>query len=229
MIETSLISSVDGLHNFVNERERCHFSFDFWNTIAFSNPDFKIERETLLNQFCSTKKNITSVISEISINYNKNMMQLNEVVSTEELNFKLYDYIELSLDYRKQVLRKTNELFLEFPPKLNKNFLEIFDYLNSMSKLNTSSILSNTAFVSGETIRKFLDSVNLRFDFYVFSDEVLLAKPSNGIFQLLLEKSMTLHENKIISNDIVHIGDDYEADVFGALNFGINAFLIGHE
>lgn len=91
------------------------------------------------------------------------------------------------------------------------------------------SILSNTGFIKGCTLRKVLNELELTpfFSFQLYSDEAGLSKPSKELFEILLAEVRERRGSDIVSpGEIIHIGDNPRADIEGARTVGINTFLI---
>lgn len=107
---------------------------------------------------------------------------------------------------------------------------ECIDVLSRLreSDLSTVSILSNTGFIKGKTLRKVLKHLNLDslLDFQLYSDEFRLSKPNREFFQLMLDTIDQKKHPQIELKQIIHIGDNPIADVRGAEAIGINSLLI---
>jgi len=80
-------------------------------------------------------------------------------------------------------------------------------------------LVSNTGRTWGRYLRPIQDELGVGkyFDVRVFSDEVRARKPDRRIFARALER---LH---LEPEEVVHIGDDVEADVAGAKGMGMRA------
>lgn len=80
-------------------------------------------------------------------------------------------------------------------------------------------LVSNTGRTWGRFLRPVQDELGIGkyFDVRVFSDEVGVRKPERGIFQAALDG---LHRRPY---EIVHVGDDVDADVRGAKVLGMRA------
>ncbi|TXI99601.1 MAG: phosphoglycolate phosphatase, partial [Chryseobacterium cucumeris] len=91
----------------------------------------------------------------------------------------------------------------------------------------TINILSNTGFIKGKTMRKFLIHENLDqyIDFHIYSDEINCSKPNPLIFQEVKNK---IKDQDLPMHQILHIGDNPVADYQGAKNFGFSAHLLKH-
>ena len=61
------------------------------------------------------------------------------------------------------------------------------------------------------------------FDFAVFSDEINASKPSPVFYENVFKR---INGEK---HEVIHIGDNYNADYIGAQNFGFNALLIDNR
>jgi len=205
------------------------YSFDFWNTIVFSNPIFKQKRAEYLISMLSqdfSLKEINQAFEKVGQEYNRLMEAGSKIVAPEKLYLQLLKELKYSqtIDLN-SLLKGVEAIFLKYPPSIDQEFL---DYFDSISKEDIKfSITSNTAFISGSIIRKFLKNINLldKFNFCLFSDEVGYGKPNKKIYECLYSKSKECHSS-ISKIEIIHIGDNYEADYMGAVNFGIKAFHI---
>jgi putative hydrolase of the HAD superfamily len=94
---------------------------------------------------------------------------------------------------------------------------------------STTSILSNTGFIRGKTLRKVLNQLNLDsyFDFQLYSDEAGMSKPNPDFFKLMLNQVAVIKKiEKLCFDQIIHIGDNEKADVKGACAVGIQSLLI---
>jgi putative hydrolase of the HAD superfamily len=90
----------------------------------------------------------------------------------------------------------------------------------------TISLLSNTAFIKGSTLREVLKRLEIHhlFDFQLYSDEVGMSKPNQELFQLMI-KTVTSSKD-IHLKEIIHIGDNIKADIEGGSIAGISTLLI---
>jgi FMN phosphatase YigB (HAD superfamily) len=206
-----------------------HYSFDFWNTIASSNPKFKnIRAEYIFNIINSSSStiDINLAFEKVGRTYNR-MVESGEVVVPP---IELYRQVLTELNFdgdilMNQLVSDLDDFFLQYPPLLDIDFIEFIDKIKLLE--NTTSVTSNTAFISGAIIKKYLDSIGLyeKFDFFLFSDEIGSAKPNELIFVELIHKAQKLNSG-ISSRQILHFGDNFITDYNGAINFGISAFLL---
>jgi putative hydrolase of the HAD superfamily len=129
----------------------------------------------------------------------------------------------------KWLLHEMDQLFFQYIPTVYS--AETFSTLNALKEIpNVSmSILSNTAFIKGSTLRVVLKHLDLNqfFNFQLYSDEVGMSKPNLQFFGLMIENIHTIRQNDNINlQEIIHIGDNFVADILGANNLKINSFLI---
>lgn len=200
-------------------------SFDFWNTIAFSNPKFKTERTDLIFDLLHGKvarQKISDAFTSVGNAYNLNFENGGGTQSTEELykdvlnTIGFADFCEIP-----ELLNQIFELFLRYPPHLTNGFIKCIESLES-NKVSCS-ITSNTTFIPGDIIEKFLSNSNLlrHFEFCLFSDREKVAKPNKEIFRKLITKAKSL---SIETKDILHIGDNVQTDYFGAKACNLHAY-----
>lgn len=215
-----------------------HYSFDLWLTLIKSNPLFKRKRAEFfylnynyskksLEEIESIFKNIDSMCNLINQSTGKNIdsdeMYLMVLYQMNESLEQLEDFDSDNLYSR------IEELIFQFHPLLFSS--DTIKHLETIfnTQDTTLSILSNTAFIKGKTLRKVLDHLNLSnfFAFQIYSDEVGLSKPNKKIFELLLQSVKDLRKGEEIKLvEIVHIGDNPCADIAGAERVGIQAVQI---
>ncbi|WP_326982350.1 HAD family hydrolase [Chryseobacterium sp. MYb264] len=211
-----------------------HFSFDLWLTLIKSHPEFKAKRVELFSSFFNVEKPIDEVAKTVKY-YDDLCNAINEVTGGNVDTFEIYllilnslnvDIKQLNRDVLNEFYQKSEDLFLEYSPVvIFENIHDFFDEIKNQGK--TINILSNTGFIKGKTMRKFLINENLDqyIDFHIYSDEINCSKPNPQIFQAV----KNLIKNQDLSlNQILHIGDNLIADYKGAKDFGFNAHLLKH-
>lgn len=209
-----------------------HFSFDLWLTLIKSHPEFKAKRVELFSSFFDVKKPIDEVAKIVKY-YDDLCNSINEIIGGNVDTFEIYLLILHALEVDiKQIdkvhlntfYQKSEDLFLEYKPVvIFENLHQFFDEIKNQGK--TINILSNTGFIKGKTMRKFLMNENLDqyIDFHIYSDETNCSKPDPRIFQ---EVRNLLNNKDLDSAQILHIGDNPIADYKGAKDFGFNAHLL---
>jgi len=103
------------------------------------------------------------------------------------------------------------------PPRIHEGAIETLRALKGQGmKL---AIISNTGRTWGTFLRRVQESVGLGdlFDHRTFSDEARVRKPATAIFE------RTLAALRVRPEEVVHVGDDVDADVAGAKAAGMRA------
>ncbi|AZA79351.1 phosphoglycolate phosphatase [Chryseobacterium sp. G0186] len=218
----------------IDIHNHCHFSFDLWLTLIKSHPEFKAKRVELFSSFFNVNKPIEEVAKTVKY-YDDLCNTINEVTGGNIDTFEIYLMILGALNVDVKLLNKeklnefyvkSEELFLEYKPVvIFENIHDFFDKIKNQGK--TINILSNTGFIKGTTMRKFLIHENLDqyIDFHIYSDEINCSKPNPLIFQ---EVKNNLKDQDLPLHQILHIGDNPVADYKGAMDFGFSAHLLKH-
>ncbi|SEH40608.1 HAD family hydrolase [Chryseobacterium culicis] len=218
----------------IDIHSHCHFSFDLWLTLIKSHPEFKAKRVGLFSSFFNVDKPIEQVAKTVKY-YDDLCNTINEVTGGNIDTFEIYLMILNALDVDIKLLNKeklnefytkSEDLFLEYRPVvIFENIHGFFENIKNQGK--TINILSNTGFIKGKTMRKFLIHENLDqyIDFHIYSDEINCSKPNPLIFQEVKNK---IKDQDVPLNKILHIGDNPVADYQGAKKFGFSAYLLKH-
>ncbi|MFN1217199.1 HAD family hydrolase [Chryseobacterium kwangjuense] len=218
----------------IDIHNHCHFSFDLWLTLIKSHPEFKTKRVELFSSFFNVDKPVDEVAKTVKY-YDDLCNTINEVTGGNIDTFEIYLMILGSLDVDiKQISKekleefylKSEGLFLEYKPVIIfENIKEFFDQIKNQGK--TVNILSNTGFIKGKTMRKFLiqEELDQYIDFHIYSDEINISKPNPLIFQ---EVKNNLKDQELPMHRVLHIGDNPLADYKGAMDFGFSAHLLKH-
>ncbi|WP_175487191.1 HAD family hydrolase [Epilithonimonas hungarica] len=210
-----------------------HFSFDLWMTIIRSNPQFKPKRTVLLKEYFDIDKNVEEidrVIRHYDNLFNIISEKTGNHIEREEVFFLIIaslgkDIQGISVDDLRGFFMRSDKLFIENIPRIIwKDIDQLLKKIKEKEK--TASILSNTAFIYGDSLRKVLRQLELEqyFSFMIFSDEIGMSKPNIKIFEYLYKKTQELRP--LHRSQIIHIGDNKIADQNGALSYGMNAKLV---
>jgi putative hydrolase of the HAD superfamily len=215
-----------------------HYSFDLWLTLIKSNPNFKKERALFFHKnFNSKKKNIEEVekiFRQVDIICNSINEKTGKNIDADEMYlmviYLLNDSSDLFSDINLEWLYQEMEnLVFNFLPIIYSDETPgIIERIKQTQK-STIGILSNTAFIKGQTLRKVLENLQIAqyFDFQLYSDEVGLSKPNQSFFDVMIQTATAKHaETSIKLNEIIHIGDNPKADIEGGLIAGVNVFQI---
>lgn len=210
-----------------------HLSFDLWLTLIKSNPEFKNKRNLLFKDFFEVDCTIEKV-TEVVRYYDVLCNNINEKTGLNIDTFEIYYLIlnalnvninDIEIEKLSQFYKETELLFMKFKPDLIYPKIKLlFEEIVEQEK--TISVLSNTAFIKGVTLRKLMSYYELEnyFSFQIFSDETGFSKPNKEIFQLVYNQIEIL--KSVEKKEVLHIGDNIIADYNGAIEFGFDALLI---
>ena len=215
-----------------------HYSFDLWLTLIKSNPVFKKERALFFHQHLNaTKKSLEEVemvFRRVDLMSNAINQKTGGNLEAEEMYLMvIYELNSSNPTFEnvdiKWLLHEMEQLFFQYIPTIYNT--ETFSTLNVLKEIPdvSMSILSNTAFIKGSTLRVVLKHLALDqfFNFQCYSDEVGMSKPNPQFFGLMIENIQAVRPNDNINlQEIIHIGDNFVADILGANNLKINSFLI---
>lgn len=111
--------------------------------------------------------------------------------------------------------KEFNEYYIENlsqSPQIYEGSKEVCKYLKNKYKV----IILTNGIAKNQRNRLKLSHIDNYIDYAVISEEIGAAKPQKEIFSFAMKKSGETDKNKIIM-----IGDDLNADIKGAKNFGI--------
>jgi putative hydrolase of the HAD superfamily len=214
-----------------------HYSFDLWMTLIKSNPSFKKERANFFEKNFNYKNKSIEEIASIFRQVDEMCNSINEKtggnIDAEEMYLMVINIIN---DYTNPFQNiNVNELYNEMeclvfkylPVVYSEQTKKVLTTLKESGE-NSLNVLSNTAFIKGRTLREVLKRIELDsyFDFQLYSDEEGMSKPNKELFQLMLRNVSQNRKEKIDLKEIIHIGDNPKADIWGANLAGINSLLI---
>ncbi|GEP92604.1 putative hydrolase of the HAD superfamily [Chitinophaga terrae (ex Kim and Jung 2007)] len=215
-----------------------HYSFDLWLTLIRSNPSFKKERAKFIfdnfNQFQKPLEEAEKAFRRIDLLANAINEKTGKHMDTDELylmvisEFNDHQYDLQSVDLA-ALYNEMEQLFFRFMPRVYCN--ETKKVLETLYKRGdcTISLLSNTAFIKGSTLRQVLQQLEIGsyFKFQIYSDETGMSKPNILLFRKMIDQVAISRNNELIPlQEIVHIGDNNKADIDGANAAGIQSLLI---
>ena len=214
-----------------------HYSFDLWLTLIKSNPLFKPARiEYFFKNYNFSKKKkieIKKIFRKVDLMCNLINEKVGKNVDAMEMYLMVLYLIDSkdhgidSIEIAKLYQNMEDLVLKNTPILLNQNIRPTLIKIRDQGA--TISLLSNTGFIKGTTLRKVLTKLKILdlFDFVIFSDEIDMSKPNNEIYKLLFNKVKVLKKsNSIKKEKIVHIGDNYTADYIGAKEFGFKAIFV---
>ena len=210
-------------------------TFDLWQTLILDNRELGLQRaqarldgaRDLLSQH-----GIDSDPDEVREAY-RGCYRACRAVRTENRDVSFREQVEIFINFIDDGLAKRlpestvaeieriyAESFFDYPPRFHDSTRAT---LESVRALDLSiGLISNTGMTPGYTFREFLRRHDLLryFDVLTFSDEALLAKPSDEIF-LMTVKSLNSSPDATI-----HVGDHVANDVIGANRVGMKSIWI---
>lgn len=214
-----------------------HYSFDLWLTLIKSNPAFKLERtKYFYDNFNTTNKTIEEVahiIRQVDLMVNAINEKAGKNIDSEEMCLMVISIINdystafQDIDLDKLYDDMEDLVFKNMPLLYGSDSIDVLYKLKETNQ-STISILSNTGFIKGRTLRKVLKHLELDsfIDFQLYSDEVRMSKPNLNFFQLMLDTIDREKHTNISLTEIIHVGDNPHADIRGAEAIGIHSLLI---
>lgn len=209
-----------------------HLSLDLWLTLIRSNKSFKTLRNDLFIKAFSIRQSADDVLT-IYNEYDRLFNSINEHTGRNLSRHEMLYVIlgRLGLDVAgiapavlDNFFLEAEELFFRYPPELIDD--KIINTLEDIRLQDISiSLLSNTAFITGATLRKLLPIIGFgeTFDFQVFSDELGCSKPSPQIFNFAFNE---VNQMRLLTKaQLLHVGDNPVADFAGATAAGFKALL----
>lgn len=215
-----------------------HYSFDLWMTLIRSNPAFKSERAKFFQKHFNSCQKTIAEIKEIFRQVDLMCNAINEktgknidademyLMVISQMNNKDFSFKDIDMMWLYEEMDRL--LFQYLPVVYCDNTVDSLDKLKQKNN-RSFNISSNTAFVKGSSLRKVLAELNIDrfFDFQLYSDEIGFSKPNPSFFELVFQSSKSISANsEIARTDILHIGDNPNADIQGARSAGINALQI---
>lgn len=214
-----------------------HVSLDAWNTILIPNTQYAIRRSNILAEaFSCSPEFAAKVYTSVKRRLDKHAEEAGEGYATEYVYNELLAAFprHLNVDIEElRILHIENEFF-NSPPSILEETKKAIRLLKDRGI--TVSISSNTNFISGRILGRFIQEQVGNFDFMLFSDTMQMshsakngwfipAKPSHSFFSQVMKYCSVLRP-EIKAEEILHIGDNEICDYNGAKNFGFQAKLL---
>jgi len=118
---------------------------------------------------------------------------------------------------------KTNAVYLDFMPEQNQLKEGVLETLSELKKKKYSMFIITNGFKEVQHKKLVSSGLQPYFQKVFISEDIKIAKPGYGIFEYAV-KSANAPKTKSIM-----IGDDWETDIEGAANFGIDSVYIHPE
>jgi HAD superfamily hydrolase (TIGR01549 family) len=197
-------------------------SFDFWNTLYADGAED--QRRNLRKEYFAALINLYGNFGPADIEQaftaGSNLFLENWIhhyrtpTAAERLRFMAQSLgISLKESHVQEATDYFGQMIFEIQPREIEHVKEL---LPQLAKKYPLGIISDTGYITGEYIRKFLNKENLlkHFSSLVFSDENEHSKPHESVFQKTAEKL------GVETKKLMHIGDLERTDVAGAENSG---------
>jgi putative hydrolase of the HAD superfamily len=217
-----------------------HISFDLWLTLIRSEPTFKKRRANFFKQHFDLKNYSVEEIDAVFRFQDHAFNRLSEITGRSWQAEEMYGLVlhqlgvdlgPLSINDLTAIKKECNALFYQYPPQLyapetKKILTKIVE-----SQQFTLNISSNTGFIEGNILRPILADLDILscFQFHVFSDEIGYSKPSPLFFDHVFTQIQPLYGGQIQRNQVLHVGDNAESDVWGGQDFGFQTLQINHQ
>ncbi|OOQ60829.1 HAD family hydrolase [Mucilaginibacter pedocola] len=215
-----------------------HYSFDLWLTLIKSNPEFKAQRARYFqkhhNLFNKTEEEVARLFRRVDLLVNAVNEKSGKNIDADEMYLMVISLLnngEANLDDvdMPHLEAKMEELLFSYPPQLfSRVTFSSLQHLKENSGA-TFSLLSNTGYITGKTLRKVLalHGLDNYFDFQLYSDEVGMSKPNPEFFKVMLKNVDIVNPGTTIPlAAIIHIGDNPKNDIVPAAAIGIDGLLI---
>lgn len=197
-------------------------SFDFWNTLYGNGNEKKREKlrfsffRKTVSGYRKLNKNSVETVFKASREFFFHEWQNNQRTPTPEERI-IYMAKMLAINLNQQEIENITDYFgsliFTIPPRTLPSVKEI---IRELSKKYPLGIISDTGYISGKFIRKFLDKEGLLhyFKSLIFSDEQTYCKPHPSVFEL------TSNKLQVDPAMMIHIGDLEKTDIIGAKKSG---------
>lgn len=202
-------------------------SFDVWQTIVGFNQEFNTRRESLF--FRSIQHAVPDLTEEVFL-HNYNRMKHDTELQSEKTGLhvgwqermnhlaRLLGLAEFDESLLTSLQEAQSSLAAELPPPLLSPHIPALFKDITQSNRNIA-LISNTGMLEGSDIRTFLGNYGvLKYvDHEIYSDKTSIAKPNPRVFQTLAQTA------GVPAANILHIGDNKNADFAGAIDSGFQA------
>jgi putative hydrolase of the HAD superfamily len=206
-------------------------SLDLWETLIKDGleKDSERERDVLRTDFIVKTLNLDQSYTQRILSFFDELVTAFKNPSEENgwslLPETQIDYLinKLGIEVKKEdfdeILKFYTECILDYPPAFTEE--DVPHTLAELKKKYKTALISNTGRTPGKSLLKLLNKLKIKkyFDFFAFSDELLMRKPDPRIFEIVCSKL------NVSPEETVHIGDSYNMDFLGAKLAGLNTIL----
>lgn len=203
-------------------------SFDVWGTLIRGHPRFRSRREALVAEAFGTGPAATArAMAAADDDLDTATLRTGRQFGCAERLYRTAAFLgvpPLTDAALAAVEDRMTEALRRDPPALTEADVPATLALIRAAGFDLA-VTSNTGFLTGAQMRPTLEALGLPVDHHVFSDEVGHAKPAKEIFARLTDLA------RCQPTEILHVGDNYTADVRGARDAGLLAlwYRPGHD
>lgn len=201
-----------------------HIFFDLDHTLwdFDKNSALTFEKIFKINNIDISLNNFLDIY--VPINYKYWKLYREEKIDKESLRYgRLNDTFKLlNIKVKTSMIYKLSEDYIKYLCTFNHLFegtIEILEYLHENYKLH---IITN-GFKEVQQGKLNNANIDKYFETITNSEMVGVKKPNPKIFKHALYVAKAGQENSIM------IGDNYEADILGALNYGVDAICVNYN
>ncbi|ANI90719.1 noncanonical pyrimidine nucleotidase, YjjG family [Arachidicoccus ginsenosidimutans] len=204
-----------------------HLFFDLDHTIW----DFEANAKDALYEAFSENKLIEKGIDNYEIFYEKYAAHNHRLWDRYSKGFIKQDELKWKrmwltmLDYKiadEALAKKLSDDFLQFLPLRKKVFPYTFEILTYLKNKNYRLHLITNGFNYIQTQKLQNAGLTHFFEELITSEASGSLKPNKEIFEFALNKT------KALVNESIMLGDNIEADIRGAKNFGLDTVFVNH-
>jgi len=210
-------------------------TFDLWQTLIVDQQEWgKTRSDVRINSSYEIlrENNISVELDQITLAYKQTYEECDELrkngvdISFRDQVLMYLSFIkegiveELSESSIRKIINDYGFAFYEAPPELAIGALDILEY--AQSKQLKIGLISNSGTTPGIIVKAYLEQLGILEFFHdmVFSDELLISKPSGKIFM------KSLINLQVMPEDTIHVGDNLYSDIHGAISNGLSAIWI---
>jgi len=214
-------------------------TFDLWETLIFDRPELD---ETRARMRCEgiqralERLGFSIALVDVERGYEESASRLQDVwdrngeVPTLEQILLIVELaggertrIPASPEATQALVTGYVDPILAFPPRLGKDVVSTLEDLQALGA--KIGLISNTGRAPGEVLRRLLQNYGVMkyFDATTFSNEIGCRKPDPRIFK------QAANELGMGPSQVIHVGDNPEADFQGARDAGMKAVLFEPE
>lgn len=201
-----------------------HVFFDLDHTLwdFDRNSALTFEKIFILNGISINLDEFLEVYVPLNLAYWK--MYREERIDKESLRFRRLDdaFKQLNFEVTTRMIYRLSEDYIKYLTTFNHLFEGTFELLDYLSPKYSLHIITN-GFKEVQQGKLNQAKIDHYFDTVTNSEMVGVKKPNPRIFNHALERARAIPDHSIM------IGDNYEADIQGALNMGFDAICFNYH